>query len=140
MSRIKEFRILEELGGTEVLFHIPEMKGLPPENKGVTDLLNIIIPRVTLPAAESDSAPTGILGSLLRDRFIPEQVQSARRAGRDGAELKSITHVDRTVRELLDYYYPGRWWISDGRVCTTMDRFGPIGWRVKTAVREVREE
>jgi len=59
---------------------------------------------------------------------------------RQRATSPFIDHRDATMRDILNCYSPNRWWVSDGRVYTTRERFGPVVWKVKEAVRELREK
>jgi hypothetical protein len=143
MDDIREFRILEEPEVFEVVFHLPEIKGFPAENDGVTNRLDILYPRVFFNGSPSAGTPFRLptnrdrfFRSVLFRRFVPERAPFLA-AVPAGEEEEPVTYENITVREILDLYYPGRWWVSGGRVYATSDRFGPIVSKVKEAAREV---
>jgi hypothetical protein len=129
-EEIEKLIILGEPAGFEVVFHIPELQGLPPKNDDITDRLDISLPEVSFTGTRQDTA-VALLASILSGRFRPERGSVA--------EQVPGHYENITIRDLLDLCYPRRWWVKNGVVHTTNNRLGPILWRVKEALRELRE-
>jgi hypothetical protein len=142
VDRIREFRVLEERDVFEVVFHLPEIRGLPPENEGVTNRLDIRYPHVEVELYDAfsgiDEAEVNLqifLRTVLRSRFDSEEKTT--HYGSGDPDAPPAEYENTTVRELLDIYFPHRWWVASGRVHITRDRFGPIVWKVKEAWKEI---
>jgi hypothetical protein len=127
MEKIREFRIREEPEAFEVVFHLSEIKGFPPENKDVTNRLDMFYPRLMVQDPPISSGHSALGGRLGGEFHRPHGLTT------------HVIHEDVTVRDILNIYYPERWWVSDGQVRTTRERFGPIVYKVKEAVRQLRQ-
>jgi len=144
IDEIREYRIREEPGVREIVFHLPKIRGLPPENEGVTNRLDIQFPPVLLDRSSGygrGGSPMGyqsqwFMSEALGLRFL----QDHRHSNSTRRIVADSEHRGIAVRDALDYFFPNRWWVSEGRVRTTRECFGPIVWKVKEAVRELREK
>jgi hypothetical protein len=105
-EEIESFRIEVLPNLALVRIPIPDLKGFPEANRGLTDLLDMQIPLVEI---GSQNDVYAFLNNTLSARttkgIIASPADSAPRVWRDF-----------TVREFLDHYYPGRWRVKDGKV------------------------
>jgi hypothetical protein len=127
-DRIRSFRVREPRGIVEIRWRIPKLQGMPPGNENCTNVLDLRFPYLDFSA----------VGAANVDRFLQEILQNGFQSEGWPEEVSPVPHEKVTLRDILNYYYPGRWWVSDGRVYTTQCRFGPIVWKVSEAIRELR--
>jgi hypothetical protein len=102
---IVEFKVSEAKEVYQVRFPIGEIPGLPEYNKGRRNLLDVRIPILEVPLHDGIE---GFFGVALLGKFESPRSSST--------PLAEKTHRDWTVRRLLDYYYPGQWYVKEGKV------------------------
>jgi hypothetical protein len=129
-ERIESLRIQKEREDIEIIFRVPELNAA--ERVEIPNSLDILIPGRILESEDFRMYPTLFLEAVLGDRFEMEKDSTG-----SVPVANWSTDDESTIREILNRLFPGRWWVSGGKVRTTRDRFGGLMWKVRQAVGEL---
>jgi hypothetical protein len=125
-DHVAAFEISEATSGFEARFPLEGIPGFPEENRGVTEVLSLRLPYFTV------TGPGRIRADHFRKVLGPA---FASRRAYGGTSPPAGGHQHRSLHEILDYTYPGRWWVEDGRVYVSRRHSESLLHKVLRAVR-----
>jgi len=129
---IREFRIVERERLSRIVYRVPQVKGLPPENAGCENLLDLRIPA-------SFMHPPWFREYVIRPAIMDPSWEFM---------TSGTTRIYReelpdgiTVRKLLDHVYDGDWRVENNRLVRGRQvwRGGPMIRKIVNAARTLRE-